>query len=90
MGVYMSEWYGFEIESKCHLMDLMIEPSFDPAINLQFHEMADGNYKAFYNYQPEWKEVVNVLKAYAREQNMDHSTKANVAIDVAASAGVFN
>ena len=51
--------------------------------------MADCSYRAFYNYQPDWKKFVDVLKAYARERNMDPSTKAMVAIDIAATAGVF-
>ena len=89
MGVYVSEWYGFEVESKRHLMDLLIEPSFSPAICSQFHEMADGSYKVYYNFQPRWKEVTDALKAYARQQNMDPSTKAVIALDIAASAGVF-
>ena len=76
MGTYYSEWYGFEVASKRHLMDL-------------FHEMQDGEYRAFYNYQPSWKEIVDAVKAYAYEQKMDPSTKANVVLDIAASAGVF-
>lgn len=89
VGTYYSEWYGFEVASKRHLMDLTIEPSFDPAICIQFHEMQDGEYRAFYNYQPSWKEIVDTVKAYAYEQKMDPSTKANAALDIAASAGVF-
>ena len=73
MGSYEAEWYGFEVESKRHLMDLLIEPSFSPAICSQFHEMADGSYKVYYNFQPRWKEVTDALKAYARQQNMDPS-----------------
>ena len=89
VGTYYSEWYGFEVASKRHLMDLLIEPSFDHAICVQFHEMQDGEYRAFYNYQPSWKEIVDAVKAYAYEQKMDPSTKANVVLDIAASAGVF-
>ena len=55
MGSYTAEWYGFEVKSRRHLMDLYIEPSFAPAICLQFHEMPDGRYKVFYNYQPAGK-----------------------------------
>ena len=89
VGTYYSEWYGFEVASKRHLMDLLIEPSFDHAICVQFHEMQDGEYRAFYNYQPSWKEIVDAVKAYAYEQKMDPSTKANAALDIAAYAGVF-
>lgn len=89
MGSYTAEWYGFEVKSRRHLMDLYIEPSFASAICLQFHEMPDGRYKAFYNYQPPWKEVLEVIKAYAHEQKMDPSTKWDVAFNIAAAAGVF-
>lgn len=89
MGLYEAEWYGFEVESMRHLMDLYIEPSFHSAICIQFHEMADRSYRAFYNYQPDWKKVVDVLKTYARERNMDSSTKVMDVIDVAVTAGVF-
>lgn len=65
MGSYTAEWYGFEVKSRRHLMDLYIEPSFAPAICLQFHEMPDGRYKVFYNYQPAGKEEVEAVKAYA-------------------------
>ena len=58
MGSYTAEWYGFEVKSRRHLMDLYIEPSFAPAICLQFHEMPNGGYRAFYNYQPARKEEV--------------------------------
>ncbi len=87
MGSYNAEWYGFEVKSRRHLMDLYIEPSFTPAICLQFHEMPDGGYRAFYNYQPARKEEVEEVKAYA--QKMDPSTKVNVAYSIAAEADVF-
>lgn len=89
MGAYDAELYGFEVESRQHLMDLFIEPSFALAICLQFHEMSDGSYRAFYNYQPAGKDEVEAVKAYAHEQKMDPSTKVNVAYNLAASAGVF-
>ena len=89
MGSYTAEWYGFEVKSRRHLMDLYIEPSFASAICLQFHEMPDGRYKAFYNYQPAGKEEVEAVKAYAYEQKMDPSTKVSVAFSAAAAAGVF-
>ena len=89
MGSYTAEWYGFEVKSRRHLMDLYIEPSFASAICLQFHEMPDGRYKVFYNYQPAGKEEVEAVKAYAHEQKMDPSTKWDVAFNIAAAAGVF-
>ena len=89
MGSYTAEWYGFEVKSRRHLMDLYIEPSFAPAICLQFHEMPNGGYRAFYNYQPARKEEVEAVKAYAYAQKMDPSTKVNVAYSIAAEAGVF-
>ena len=89
MGVYDAELYGFVVESRQHLMDLFIEPSFAPAICLQFHEMSDGSYRAFYNYQSAGKDEVEAVKAYAHEQKMDPSTKVNVAYNLAAAAGVF-
>ena len=62
MGSDCAEWHGFEVESRQHLMDLYIEPSFASAICLQFHESSDGEYRALYNYQPPSKKVFEVLK----------------------------
>ena len=89
MGSYNAEWYGFEVESRRHLMDLIIEPSFAPAICLQFHEMPDGSYRVFYNYQPAGEDEVEAVYVYAYEQKIDPSTKANVAYRLAAAAGVL-
>lgn len=89
MRTYISDCYGFEVKSKQYFMDLVIEPSFNPAICIQFHEMADSSYKAFYNYQPQKKEFVNALKSFYEQNNVDPHTEARITIERASSAGVF-
>lgn len=64
MGYYNKGWYGFEIESKKHLLDMIINPSFRPAVCFQYHEMANGSLMGFYNFQPPEKEMLEKLKEY--------------------------
>lgn len=74
MCAYVREWYGFSIDSKRHIMDLEIAPSFKRVVCTQFHEMENGEYRAFYNFEPP-REVFFAKIKRCNEENKGETNK---------------
>ena len=74
MGGYKKEWLAFEIDSKCHIMDLIIESSFAKAICFQIHQMQDNSYKVFWNFEFASQKIVSLTIQYGKDNKIDMKT----------------
>lgn len=74
MGEYRDDWFSFEIKSKRHIMDLIIEPSFSNAVCFQVHEMENDSFKLLWNFGMVGREIVHLMKEYAQVNDIDLKT----------------
>ena len=74
MGEYRDDWFSFEIKSKRHVMDLIIEPSFAKAVCFQVHEMKNDSFQLFWNFGMTSREMYPMLMKYARLNQIDLKT----------------
>ncbi len=74
MGKYNSDWFSFEVESRRHIMDLIIEPSFAKTACFQVHETADNSFKLFWNFGMVSREIISPLMEYAKLNKIDLRT----------------
>ena len=89
MGHYYSEYYGFEVKSKTHLMDLICSPSFNIGVCIQFHIMDDGCYKAFYNFAPSSEKLNDALDYVATQYGLDIFKDNAFVFEECTASGLF-
>lgn len=88
---FHTDLFGFEIESKRKIMNLVIGTSVRPAhdVCVQIHETIDGRYKAYYKFAPGTKELITAVQDYAQENGLNSRRSWNDALNKAAKAGVL-
>ncbi len=57
----------FKIDSACHIMDVIINPSFARAVCFQIHKMRDNSCKVFWEYELRGREKFALIGRYINE-----------------------
>ena len=73
MGCY-SEIFSFEINSQNHILDVIIEPSFNKAVCFQFHEMNDGSLEMFWNFEIVGRKIIPYAKEFVFQHKLPGET----------------